>query len=325
MTKATRNSLTLEERCQILAYLSTHYSIRGVAKAMRKDPSIISRELRRNKVGAVYKPEVAHKKAKKRAQAARSQPRKMVGQTLVAVESGLKKQWSPQQISGRLKLQGISISHEAIYEFVWADRARGGELFKNFRHSGKKYNKRSGKNAGRGLIPGRVDISERPQIVEAKTRIGDIEADTVIGVEHKGAIVTLVDRHSKLLLMQKVPNTTKAVVTKTIITMLKPFKNVIRTITFDNGKEFAGHSEIAKRLEVQTCFAKPYHSWERGLNEHHNGLIRQFLPKGTNLLEVTHRQVTAIQKNINDRPRNVLFFKTPNEVFYSALSVASTC
>lgn len=323
MTKATRNSLTLEERCQIQFGLSNKNSIGEIAAATKRSSSIVSREIKRNKVGSVYKAEAAHKRAKERARGARSRPRKMVGETHEAVIVGLKQQWSPQQISGRLKLQGISISHEAIYQFVWADRARGGELFKNFRHSGKKYNKRSGKNSGRGLIPGRTDISERPQIVEAKTRIGDIEADTVIGVEHKGAIVTLVDRNSKLLLMQKVPNTTKAVVTKTI-EMLKPFKNVIRTITFDNGKEFAGHAQIAKKLGVQTYFAKPYHSWERGLNEHHNGLIRQFLPKGTNFLEVTHKQVSAIQKNINDRPRNVLSFKTPNEVFYSALTLAST-
>jgi IS30 family transposase len=325
MTKITRSSLTQEERCQISGALSIGLSIRATARRLQRSQSVISREIKRNKTTKGYQAGAAHLKAKRRACTARSVPRKLLGDTLNLVLIGLKEKWSPQQISGRLKESDVKISHETIYKMVWTDKARGGELYKHLRHNAKKYNKRAGTNAGRGLIPGRIDISERPQIVETKTRVGDWEADTIIGAQHQGALVTLVDRNSKLLLVSKVNNTTKEIVTAAILKMLKPLKGFVRTITFDNGKEFAGHSQIAKTLEADMYFAKPYHSWERGLNEHTNGLIRQYLPKGTNFLEVSHKTVRYIQKKINSRPRNVLSFRTPNEVFHSAVSVASTC
>ena len=151
---------------------------------------------------------------------------------------------SPEQISGSLKKQGIKVSHETIYKFVWDDKKNGGTLYMHLRHGGKKYNKRKGVNAGRGLIPGRVDISERPEIVDAKSRIGDWEADTVIGANHKGAIVSLVERHSKITLLRKVPNKSKEAVTAAIIEALKPYKDNVLTITYDNGGEFANHQVI---------------------------------------------------------------------------------
>lgn len=325
MLKNTRNSLTLDKRCQIFGHLSTSVSKREVAKKVGLHHSIVCREITRNKHRSNYAPEVAHKKAKKRSQQARGKPRKLVGELLNIVIEKLKQEWSPQQISGRLKLEGVQISHESIYRMIWRDKAEGGSLYCRLRHNGKKYNKRAGKNAGRGLIPGRVDISERAAIVDAKSRVGDWEADTVIGAQHKGALVTLVERHSKFALIAKVETTSKELVTTAIIKLLKPAKRFVHTITFDNGKEFAGHAEISKALGADAYFARPYHSWERGLNEHTNGLIRQYLPKGANLLDVPAKIIRAIQKRINSRPRNVLSFKTPSEVFCSALSVASTC
>jgi IS30 family transposase len=211
---------------------------------------------------------------------AASVPKVMTLELQAIIRSKLELLWSPVQISGRLKSDNIaSVSHESIYKMVWKAKKNGDELYKFLRHSGKKYNKRSGKNSGRGLIPNRVDIELRDKIVEEKSRIGDWEADTVIGSNHKGAIVTLVDRMSKFSLFTLVPDKTKESVTPAIEKSLQGMKQNVQTITFDNGKEFAGHQELSRSLETLCFFAKPYHSWERGLNEHTNGLLRQFVPK----------------------------------------------
>jgi IS30 family transposase len=325
MSKDTYSLLALAERCQIMGLMSSGMSMRTIAKELGRSPSTISRELERNVVRGKYEPDKAQELAVSRLKRARNEPRKMRGELLDTVVDRLHRQWSPQQISGRLKLEGISISHESIYKHVWKDKKAGGSLFKNLRHCGKKYNKRSGKNAGRGLIPGRVDITERPAIVEAKSRVGDWEADTMIGAQHNGALVTLVDRRSKLLLTARVDNITKDVVTAAILKLLKPVKAFVHTITFDNGKEFAEHVKIGKKLCAATYFAKPYHSWERGLNEHHNGLIRQFMPKKTNFLDVSYNKIQAVQKRINTRPRKILCYQTPIEVFTAATGVALRC
>jgi IS30 family transposase len=325
MSKETYSLLDISERCEIMCGVSSGKSLRRIAKGLGRSPSTIWREVQRNAVRNKYESSKAQALTTARLNSARSKPRKMHGALANAVNTRLQQQWSPQQISGRLKLEGLMISHETIYKYIWADKKCGGQLFANLRHRGKKYNKRSGKLAGRGLIPGRIDISKRPAIVESKVRVGDWEADTVIGVQHKGALVTLVDRHSKFLLVARVANTTKKVVTAAILKMLKPFKEFVHTITFDNGKEFSDHAKIAKNLGTATYFAKPYHSWERGLNEHNNGLIRQFLPKKTNFLEVSNKFVKSVQKNINSRPRTVLDYKMPFEVFTEATGVALRC
>ena len=227
------------------------------------------------------------------------------------------------QISGRLKADNIaSVSHESIYKMVWKAKKNGDELYKFLRHSGKKYNKRSGKNSGRGLIPNRVDIELRDKIVEEKSRIGDWEADTVIGANHKGAIVTLVDRMSKFSLFTLVPDKTKESVTQAIEKSLQGMKQNVQTITFDNGKEFAGHQELSRSLETLCFFAKPYHSWERGLNEHTNGLLRQFVPKKSDFGQLSQEDIDFVQNSLNNRPRKVLNYKTPAEIFFKHGSVA---
>ena len=198
------------------------------------------------------------------------------------------------------------MSHESIYKMVWKAKKNGDELYKFLRHTGKKYNKRSGKNSGRGLIPNRVDIDLRHKIVEEKARIGDWEGDTVIGANHNGAIVTLVHRMSKSSLFTLVPDKTKKSVTQAINRSLIPMKQNVQTITFDNGKEFAGHQELSKSLDA-LCFSdKHYHSWERGLNEHTNRLLRQFFPKKSNLTQLSQADVDFVQNSLNNRPRKVL-------------------
>ena len=230
-----------------------------------------------------------------------------------------REQWSPEQISGWLKKEGRPfVSPERIYQHIWKDKRNGGSLWRSLRHNGKKYNKRKGKNSGRGLIPGRVDISERPAIAAEKSRIGDWEGDTVIGRGQKGAILTHVDRKSKYTKLAILPDKSSASVQSACDASLLPIAHKIETITYDNGKEFAGHAKIAATLEAQIYFAKPYHSWERGLNEHTNGLLRQYFPKGSDFSTLTSAEVQRVEDKLNSRPRKALGYKTPSEVFFAA-------
>ena len=206
-----------------------------------------------------------------------------------------------------------------IYRFIRRDKASGGTLYQHLRHR-KPYKRRAVGKDTRGQIIGRVSIDERPSIVEEKCRIGDWEADTVIGKNHKGVLVTLVDRASKKTLIAPVKRKRADVVRDAIIRLLS--NQTVHTIMFDNGKEFAYHSEIKDALKTDTYFAHPYHSWERGLNENHNGLIRQYLPKEMSLDTVSNSKIIAIQNKLNNRPRKMLGYKTPNEV-YEAMKLAA--
>ena len=198
-----------------------------------------------------------------------------------------------------------------------------GELYKNLRHNGKKYNKRGSKNAGRGFIPNRVDIDKRPSIVEEKSQIGDWEIDTIIGKNHKGAIVSIVDRHSKLTMLTKVSRKTAHDVGNALISRLRQVQDSVYTITSDNGKEFANHITISKELKADFYFAHPYHSWERGLNEHTNGLVRQYIPKSAYFDVISNDKIQEIEDLLNNRPRKVLQFLTPTEVFKSSFNKSS--
>ncbi|KKB96315.1 Integrase core domain protein, partial [Candidatus Arcanobacter lacustris] len=322
MQKASKH-LTLEERCHIFILKERGFSLRDISRTLSRNVSSISRELKRNSILNKYTPRIAEEQYHRRMTNVYSGPRKMTSSLKEIICSKLKILWSPEQISGRLKIEnGIKISHEAIYQLIWRDKKQGGDLYKNLRHAGKKYNKRRGKNAGRGIIPGRVDIELRDKIVEEKSRIGDWEGDTVIGANHKGAIVTLVDRKSKFSLFTLVAEKTKDLVTQAIEKSLNPHKIHVKTITFDNGREFAGHQKIAQSLDAECFFAKPYHSWERGLNEHTNGLLRQYIPKKSDFTLISQEDVDFVQNALNNRPRKVLNYKTPTEVFRQNHTVA---
>ena len=203
------------------------------------------------------------------------------------------------------------MSHESIYKHVWRDKQQGGTPYKELRHHGKKYNKRGSGKCGRGCIPGRIDISERAAIVEEKSRLGDWEIDTIIGKGHKGAIASMVERHSKLTLLAQVPRKTAQEVEEALTSRLTDMKDFVLTLTADNGKEFANHQTIASKLGATVYFARPYHSWERGLNEHTNGLIQQYLPKCQRLDAVADETVRELENLLNNRPRKVLQFRTP--------------
>lgn len=326
------HQMTIKERCLIEEYLSTGMSYTKIAKKLGKSQSTISREVNGNGGREKYDAQKANKAANKRRKQASGSLKKLKGCLANLVESYLvEKQWSPEQISGRLKLKKVaSISPEAIYQYIWRDKRQGGLLYKNLRHSGKKYNRRGASKAGRGCIPNRVDIDQRPQIVEKKIRIGDWEADTMAGARHKGAIVTLVDRTSKYAMMVNVEEKTAESVTQAILNafchlsrqlFIKPFDKLVHTITYDNGKEFSQHQAIAKQLKASCYFAKPYHSWERGLNEHTNGLIRQYYPKKTEFLNLDSGRLLSVQNLLNNRPRKALNFLTPLEALITGLVI----
>jgi IS30 family transposase len=312
--------LTYEDRCQIYALKKIGTSNSAVAKQLGVNPSTIGRELNRNKGKRGYRYRQAQNFAATRKKKASERPYKMTTEIVSIIEKKLSDfQWSPEQISGWLKLNmKAEISHERIYQHIWLDKRNGGCLYKNLRHHGKKYNKRKGKNAGRGLIPNRIDIEERPKVVDEKLRIGDWEIDTIIGKNHVGVLVSMVDRTSKYTKLSWVENKKACVVTKAIEYTLRPLRSVVHTLTADNGKEFAMHEKISSSLQAKVYFAKPYRSWERGLNEHTNGLIRQYFPKKTCFDKLLPSDVQKVENLLNMRPRKILNFRTPLEVFEKA-------
>ena len=204
---------------------------------------------------------------------------------------------------------------------IKADKLSGGSLYRHLRCHKKKYKKRYGSNDRRGFIPNRKSIDERPGIVNEKSRIGDWEGDTVIGKNHKGALVTLVERKTKFTLVAYVANKTAENVTQAMIALLAPHVEKVHTITVDNGKEFAYHEQITKKLNSQVYFAHPYHSWERGLNENTNGLIRQYVPKKSEINTTTQNQLGTIMNKLNFRPRKSLNFDSPADIFYNSTKV----
>jgi IS30 family transposase len=214
----------------------------------------------------------------------------------------------------------VDSSHETIYRHVYADKAAGGSLYQQLRCQKKRKKRYASGRERRGQIIGRRPISERPVHIETRAQVGHWEGDTVIGAHHKQAVVTMVERKSGYALITKVINKTSDLVSTAIINKLSPMAPLVKTITFDNGKEFAGHSTIDAALNSTTYFADPFASWQRGSNENFNGLLRQYIPKKRALSTVTDKELRMIQDQLNNRPRKRLGFKTPSEVFMQSLS-----
>ena len=242
-------------------------------------------------------------------------PTKMIGQMIDFVESKLRLEWRPEQISSwLLEVREQLLSHETIYLYIWANKREGGDLYTYLRRQGKKYDKRRNGKSTRGQIKNRISIDDRPDIVADKARIGDWEIDTMIGKGHSGALVTIVERVTNFTVLAQVDNKSANDVTKATIALLTPFKDVVHTITADNGKEFAYHEEISEKLLADVYFAHPYSSWARGLNENTNGLLRQYFPKKTDLKMVTQIEVGRAVQRLNSRPRKNLGYKTPDQL-----------
>lgn len=312
--------LTREQRYQIYALKKAHHNQTEMAAIIGVHKSTISRELSRNAGQRSYRPKQADELSSSRKLSAH-QPR-IQNATWRLVESLLRQQWSPQQISGRLRLeQQESVSHERIYQYIYANKRVGGDLYCQLRCQ-KKRRKRYGLRDRRGRLPERRSIDERPKIVDSKRRLGDWEADTIIGRNHQQALVSLVERKSKLTRLGRVKRNTADAVERELTAQLKSLQ--VKTITSDNGREFAYHQSISQQLKADFYFAHPYSSWERGLNENTNGLVRQYFPKKSDFSKITERQLNKVVERLNNRPRKTLGYRTPNEVFFKLSLVALT-
>lgn len=307
--------LSLEERHYIELSSKNGESHTKIAESLGRSQSSISRELRRNMGKRGYRHKQADRLSNERH---RHKPKaiKLTEEVKNTINQYLEEDWSPEQIAGWLKNETpITLHFETIYQHVLTDKEAGGSLYKHLRHQKKTYRKRYGGGHNRTGIKNRVDIDERPEVANRRERVGDWEADTIIGKNHRGAIVTLDERKSKLRLAAPLSGKKALPVTQAIIELLEPVKAFVETITFDNGKEFSLHELISKELDCDAYFAKPYHSWERGQNENANGLLRQYFPKTMELVDISTHQVYSAIHKLNSRPRKCLGFKTPYQVF----------
>jgi IS30 family transposase len=312
--------LTQCQRYQIQSLLQEHTSKKRIAELVDTHISSIYRELKRNIGKRGYSALGAQDQCDIRKERY-GLNRKFTNSMETHIRAKLtKEQWSPQQIQGRAKVEGIAmVSHERIYQFIRADKQQGGDLWKETRHK-LKHRKRP-VTGSQVNIKDKVSIDLRPQIVETRERYGDWEIDTIIGKNNKGAIITLTERKSGFLLMEKLKFGKEAVpLAKVAVRLLFAYKETVHTITADNGSEFAQHQYIAKKLNAKFYFAHPYSSWERGLNENTNGLIRQYIIKGTDFDLYSDEFIALIQNKINKRPRKKLNYQTPAKIFYASLN-----
>ncbi len=304
--------LTLEQRYQISALLKLGFNQSAIARELVVDKSTIGRELRRNRSKRGYRAKFADRQALFRRKH-KVKPR-IADETWRAVEEKINQQWSPEQISGRFACEGKKVvSHEWIYQRIYRDKQAGGTLYLNLRCQ-RKRRKRYGTYSRRGVLCDQVSIDERPSIVNQKSRLGDWELDTIIGKRHQQAIVSMTERKSKLLRLKKVAQKTGTQIKQAICRKLAGL--TVLTLTSDNGREFAEHGKIARQLKASFYFCHPYSSWERGLNENTNGLVRQYFPKQTELAKITNKQIKQVEDKLNNRPRKTLGYQTPSEVYF---------
>lgn len=307
--------LAENERYQIYAYKRAGYTQQDIANLLQRSPSTISRELKRNSGLRNYRPAQAQRMSELRKRTA-FKAIKITFNVQAWIEKLLRQDLSPQQVVDYLaRHKGISLHHESIYQLIYRDKKAGGDLYRHLRIAAKPYRKRYGHYERRGKIKNRIDIDNRPGIVNDRARIGDWEGDTVMGKGRKSALLTLVERKTLYTVIVKLSGKRADLLAKAAIANLREFKEKVKTITFDNGLEFSEHGKIAKGLGADIYFAHPYASWERGTNENTNGLIRQYFPKGTDFNEVTRAQVQWVMDRINNRPRKTRGCKTPNELF----------
>ena len=308
--------LNFEQRYSIELMLRSKIKKKEIIKATGVGESTFYRELRRNSRKTSYNAKYAQMLADERKKEGHYKTKFSFTMEKIIREK-IKLEWSPEQIVGWCKLEGIEmVSHERIYQFIWSDKQKGGNLYTFLRTGQKKYKKRYGSKSSRGQNPNKITIDERPKEVEEKNRVGDFESDLIIGKDHNGAFLTIIDRYSSFLLVEDVQGKKAEKVTKHTINALAPFKKWVHTITNDNGKEFAGHETIASKLNCNVFFAHPYSSWERGLNEYTNKLLRQYFPKNQSLLNIDIKERLKAVEKLNNRPRKKLGFKTPKQVFY---------
>ncbi|CAM3775729.1 IS30 family transposase [Xenorhabdus thuongxuanensis] len=307
--------LTEIERYQIFSLKEAGFTQRFIATSLSRNPSTISREVRRNWAAPKYCPKQAQLKALERRHSSEKAV-KVTPEITRWIKQLIWQDLSPEQAVGYLKREKkISLHHETVYRLIYTDKINGGNLWQHLRIARKSYRKRYGSHERRGKIKNRISIDNRPQIVDKKQRIGDWEGDTIVGKDHKSALLTLVERKSLFTIIIKLEDKTVAGVAKAATRNLSHIKQKIKTITVDNGLEFAEHELISKNLEAKIYFAHPYSPWERGINENTNGLIRDDFPKGTDFNQVSEREINLVANRLNKRPRKTRDYKTPNELF----------
>jgi len=307
--------LTQEQRYQIHGLMKAGFNQSEMAVEAGVHRSTVSREIRRNSGQRGYRPAQTHRLASERREAAVT--KRISDEDWEMVARLIRFDLSPEQAAATVyQERGLKISHEWIYRFIYVDKARGGDLHRHLRGQ-KPYRKRYGGGRDRrGQLKNRVCIDKRPAVVNKKRRLGDWEGDTIIGRRHQGALISLVDRKSGFTLIGKLTRKTARQVREAATGLLGPISNLVHTITLDNGKEFAFHEDIARSLDARIYFAHPYSSWERGLNENTNGLIRQYFPKKHDFTTITDDEIAEATHRLNHRPRKKLGFKTPYEVFF---------
>jgi transposase, IS30 family len=313
---------TMDERDALQTMKAMGLATDEMARIIGKDPSSLYRELSRNALQGCYISWKADKRASTRRNEACPCPVRGNRRLMSVVERLIREQVAPDQIVGRIKLERGSepewhISYETIYQHIYDQARQGNDLRGHLRHARKARHKRSANKDRRGIIPDRIFIDDRPSIVDRKYRRGDWEGDTIEGAHKKGYVVTFVDRKTKYLVAYKISH-------KSTLELVRGSRKAFRhiplslrkTVTVDNGKEFAAHKELARQIGAKIYFAHPYHSWERGLSEHTNGLLRQYLPKSRSLLDLPPHELAKIVERINNRPRKSLGYRTPREAFF---------
>lgn len=316
--------LRLEQRYALKAYLKCGKTKREIANLLGVDRSTVYREINRNRSKrGNYNPDFAHELAEERKERF-CKHRKFDDAKLKLIDNWItEEQWSPEQIKGYCDKHQIEmVSHERIYQYIRKDKVNGGGMYKFLRHKLKHRNRPvSGKHE---VIKNKVSIEDRPEVINNKERFGDWEIDLIVGKNNKGAMVTIVERKTALIMIRKLKNGKNAdSLADTVIDMLLPYKDVVMSITSDNGSEFARHQRITQMLQANFYFAHPYSSWERGLSEYSNKLIRQYIPKQSNFDNFENEFIKQVQYKINRRPRKNLDFRTPKDVFFKSVAFAS--
>ena len=358
MANVKYNRLTANERAVISRMKTRGVSISGIARALGRNKSTVSRELRRNaitqtphdrffllrvqnlwneeqleeylktqpedarKTVSVWRAGDAQAMAETRAFAAQTKRRRKTAETRKWVVAKLREGWSPQQIAGRSSIDGPeSVSHEYVYELVYADRQRGGRLYRLL----KRFGRRKQRFGERTYLPtprslDRVSIDERPAIVDERKRLGDFEADLIVGYRQSGYVLSVIDRVSRAIVLRRLASKCMDEVCAALVIALKELGHAL-TVTTDNGTEFNAHKELTKLLGVSVYFTHPYCSTERGSIENANGLVRYYLPKRSSFARVTQQRLEKIAALLNHRPRKCLGYLTPHEVHFKKASL----
>ena len=317
------NHISNHQRIELATLHRNGYSISNISKQLNLHRTTVYRELKRNSrprgsYDAYYANNVSEIRKERFAK-----NRKFTSQMIGLIKEKLEnQQWSPEQINGYCNKNNIPmVSHERIYQYIYQDKENGGKLFEHLRTGKKKYKKRYGKNKNpKVIIINKVSIDERPEIINNKERYGDWEIDTIIGKNHKGAIVTVVERKSSFILIRKLKGKNACELAKETIRLMVPYKELVHSITSDNGTEVANHEYIAQKLNAKFFFAHPYSSWERGLSEYSNKLIRQYVPKKSNFEDFSIDYLNEVNRKLNNRPRKLLNFNSPIKVLMGNLN-----